>query len=174
LIAPAASRASTRKGGGTTARISGVDHLRDYLEHAHPNAVNFPDVVDGARSEFRVGIANSNLPTCWPISTAMARRGLSPHTSTTWLNKSKGEMAYTLVDGRQARAGSVVGENHRHQRRAGGPLFAFWKNLARIFSRDYPRGPMEFNIVSICIIRGFENLFVTDHAQEACARIDGA
>jgi D-3-phosphoglycerate dehydrogenase len=47
-------------------------------------------------SPFRVGIANSNVPNMLgQISTAMAEAGLNIHNM---LNKSKGEMAYTLVD----------------------------------------------------------------------------
>jgi D-3-phosphoglycerate dehydrogenase len=47
-------------------------------------------------SPFRVGIANANVPNMLgQISTAMARSGLNIRTM---INKSKGEMAYTLVD----------------------------------------------------------------------------
>src|SRR5258706_4767128 len=88
--------ASTREAEDNCA-IMVVDQLRDYLEHGNiQNAVNFPDVVMGRESEFRVGIANSNVPTMLgQISTAMADAGLNIHNM---LNKSKGEMAYTLVD----------------------------------------------------------------------------
>ncbi len=88
--------ASTREAEDNCA-IMVVDQLRDYLEHGNiQNAVNFPDVVMGRESEFRVGIANSNVPNMLgQISTAMADAGLNIHNM---LNKSKGEMAYTLVD----------------------------------------------------------------------------
>jgi len=47
-------------------------------------------------SPYRVAIANANVPNMvGQISTAMARAGLNIHNM---LNKSKGEMAYTLVD----------------------------------------------------------------------------
>ena len=74
-----------------------VDQLREYLEHGNiQNAVNFPDVTMPRESPFRVGIANSNVPNMLgQISTAMATAGLNIHNM---LNKSKGEMAYTLVD----------------------------------------------------------------------------
>ena len=74
-----------------------VDQLRDYLEHGDiRNAVNFPDVAMAREAPFRVGIANANVPNMLgQISTAMAQAGLNIHTM---LNKSKGEMAYTLVD----------------------------------------------------------------------------
>jgi D-3-phosphoglycerate dehydrogenase / 2-oxoglutarate reductase len=45
---------------------------------------------------YRLGIANANVPNMLgQMSTAMARAGLNIHNM---LNKSKGEMAYTLVD----------------------------------------------------------------------------
>ena len=74
-----------------------ADKLREYLEHGNiQNAVNFPDVAMSRESPYRVGIANSNVPNMLgQISTAMAEAGLNIHNM---LNKSKGEMAYTLVD----------------------------------------------------------------------------
>ena len=88
--------ASTREAEDNCA-IMVVDQLRDYLEHGNiQNAVNFPDVVMARESQYRVGIANSNVPNMLgQISTAMADAGLNIHNM---LNKSKGEMAYTLVD----------------------------------------------------------------------------
>jgi D-3-phosphoglycerate dehydrogenase len=45
---------------------------------------------------YRVGIANANVPNMvGQISTAMAKAELNIHNM---LNKSRGEMAYTLVD----------------------------------------------------------------------------
>lgn len=74
-----------------------ADQVRDYLEHGIVrNAVNFPDVVMNRESPYRVAIANSNVPNMLgQISTAMASAGLNIHNM---INKSKGEMAYTLVD----------------------------------------------------------------------------
>jgi len=88
--------ASTREAEDNCA-IMVVDQLRDYLENGDiRNAVNFPDVAMERESPFRVGIANANVPNMLgQISTAMAQAGLNIHTM---LNKSKGEMAYTLVD----------------------------------------------------------------------------
>ncbi|MDP1717632.1 MAG: phosphoglycerate dehydrogenase, partial [Burkholderiales bacterium] len=73
------------------------DQVRDFLEHGNiQNAVNFPDVVMNRESPFRVCIANANVPNMLgQISTAMAEAGLNIHNM---INKSKGEMAYTLVD----------------------------------------------------------------------------
>ncbi|MCC6531036.1 MAG: phosphoglycerate dehydrogenase [Burkholderiales bacterium] len=88
--------ASTREAEDNCA-IMVADQLRDYLENGNiRNAVNFPDVVMARESPYRVGIANANVPNMLgQISTAMANAGLNIHNM---LNKSRGEMAYTLVD----------------------------------------------------------------------------
>ena len=88
--------ASTREAEDNCA-IMVADQLREYLEHGNIlNAVNFPDTSMTRESPFRIGIANSNVPhMLGQISTAMADAGLNIHNM---LNKSKGEMAYTLVD----------------------------------------------------------------------------
>jgi len=74
-----------------------VDQLRDFLEHGHvANAVNFPNVEMPRESPWRVAIANANVPNMLgQISTTMAKAGLNIHNM---VNKSRGEMAYTLVD----------------------------------------------------------------------------
>ena len=74
-----------------------VDQLREFLENGTlANAVNFPNVEMLRESPFRVAIANANVPNMLgQISTTMARAGLNIHTM---VNKSRGEMAYTLVD----------------------------------------------------------------------------
>jgi len=74
-----------------------VDQLREYLEHGNVvNAVNFPAVSMARESAHRVAIANANVPNMLgQISTAMAAAGLNIHNM---VNKSRGDMAYTLVD----------------------------------------------------------------------------
>ncbi len=74
-----------------------VDQVREFLEHgAIVNAVNFPAVEMPRESPYRVAIANANVPNMLgQISTAMAQSGLNIHNM---VNKSRGEMAYTLVD----------------------------------------------------------------------------
>ena len=74
-----------------------VDQLREYLENgAIANAVNFPNVEMPRESPYRVAIANANVPNMLgQISTTMAHAGLNIHNM---VNKSRGEMAYTLVD----------------------------------------------------------------------------
>jgi D-3-phosphoglycerate dehydrogenase len=84
-----------------------ADQLRDFLEHGNiRNAVNFPEVVMGRESPWRVGIANANVPNMLgQISTAMARAGLNIHNM---VNKSRADMAYTLVDVDSAVDASVL------------------------------------------------------------------
>ena len=74
-----------------------VDQLREFLEHGTiSNAVNFPDVEMPRESPYRVAIANANVPNMLgQISTTMARAALNIHNM---VNKSRGEVAYTLVD----------------------------------------------------------------------------
>ncbi|MES2100987.1 MAG: phosphoglycerate dehydrogenase [Pseudomonadota bacterium] len=74
-----------------------VDQLREYLEHGTvANAVNFPQVDMARESAWRVAIANANVPNMLgQISTSMADAGLNIHNM---VNKSRGDMAYTLVD----------------------------------------------------------------------------
>ena len=88
--------ASTREAEDNCA-VMVADALRDYLEHGNiRNTVNFPEVVMPRESPYRVAIANANVPNMLgQISTAMAHAGLNIHNM---LNKSRGEMAYTLVD----------------------------------------------------------------------------
>ena len=88
--------ASTREAEDNCA-VMVVDQVREYLENGTiENAVNFPDVTMARESPYRLGIANANVPNMvGQISTAMAHAGLNIHTM---INKSRGEMAYTLVD----------------------------------------------------------------------------
>jgi len=88
--------ASTREAEENCA-IMVADQLRDYLEHGNvANAVNFPNVSMARESNYRVAIANANVPNMLgQISTAMAQAGLNIHNM---VNKSRGDMAYTLVD----------------------------------------------------------------------------
>jgi D-3-phosphoglycerate dehydrogenase len=88
--------ASTREAEENCA-VMVVDQLRDYLENGNVvNAVNFPQVSMPRESAFRVAIANANVPNMLgQISTAMAQAGLNIHNM---VNKSRGGMAYTLVD----------------------------------------------------------------------------
>jgi D-3-phosphoglycerate dehydrogenase / 2-oxoglutarate reductase len=88
--------ASTREAEENCAVVV-VDQLRAYLEDGQiSNAVNFPAVQMARESPHRVAIANANVPNMLgQISTTMAHAGLNIHNM---VNKSRGEMAYTLVD----------------------------------------------------------------------------
>ena len=88
--------ASTREAEENCA-VMVAEQLRDYLEHGNvANAVNFPAVSMARESAYRVAIANANVPNMLgQISTAMAHAGLNIHNM---VNKSRGDMAYTLVD----------------------------------------------------------------------------
>lgn len=74
-----------------------ADQVRDFLENGNIlNAVNFPDVVMTRESPYRIGVAHANVPNMvGQISTAIGEAGLNIHNM---LNKSRGDMAYTLVD----------------------------------------------------------------------------
>ncbi|HVC11935.1 MAG TPA: phosphoglycerate dehydrogenase, partial [Burkholderiales bacterium] len=88
--------ASTREAEENCA-VMVADQVRDYLEHGSMrNAVNFPDASMARESPYRLAITNANVPDMLArISHAMGGRGINIHNM---LNKSKGEMAYTLVD----------------------------------------------------------------------------
>jgi D-3-phosphoglycerate dehydrogenase len=74
-----------------------VDQVREYLENGNiSNAVNFPTIDMIRESPYRVAIANANVPNMLgQISTTMANAGLNIHNM---VNKSRQEMAFTLVD----------------------------------------------------------------------------
>jgi D-3-phosphoglycerate dehydrogenase len=82
-----------------------VDQVREFLEQGTiANSVNFPNVEMERESPHRVAIANANVPNMLgQISSTMAKAGLNIHTM---VNRSRGEMAYTLVD-----TDSPVGED---------------------------------------------------------------
>ncbi|HWI12779.1 MAG TPA: phosphoglycerate dehydrogenase, partial [Burkholderiales bacterium] len=84
-----------------------ADQVREFLENGNiENAVNFPNVTMSRESPFRVGIANANVPNMvGQISTAIAQAGLNIHNM---LNKSKGDMAYTLVDVDSAASDALI------------------------------------------------------------------
>ncbi|UJP05828.1 MAG: phosphoglycerate dehydrogenase [Nitrosomonas sp.] len=74
-----------------------VDQLIDYLQNGNiTNTVNFPDMQMEREVPYRVAVANANVPNMLgQISTSMANAGLNIHNM---INKSRNEMAYTLVD----------------------------------------------------------------------------
>ena len=74
-----------------------AEQVRDYLlDGTIRNSVNFPDVILPRESRYRVAIANANVPNMvGQMSSAMAKAGLNIHNM---LNRSRGDMAYTLLD----------------------------------------------------------------------------
>ena len=86
-----------------------ADQIRDYLENGNiTNAVNFPEVVMPRVQGYRLGFANANVPNMVAqISTALARVGLN---ILDMVNKSRDDLAYTLVDVATAIPDSVVDE----------------------------------------------------------------
>jgi D-3-phosphoglycerate dehydrogenase len=84
-----------------------AEQLADYLENGDIlNSVNFPNVSMTRESGFRLGIANANVPNMvGQISSVLAAAGLNIHNM---VNKSKGDMAYTLVDVDSAVSGQVI------------------------------------------------------------------
>ena len=74
-----------------------VEQVREYLENGNVrNSVNFPEMIMPRNGGFRIAIVNENVPNMLgQISTCMADAGLNIQDM---LNKSRNELAYTLVD----------------------------------------------------------------------------
>lgn len=75
-----------------------VDQVRDWLENGNVcNSVNFPEInLPRAEAGHRIAVVNSNVPNMLgQISTDLAAAGLN---IIDMLNKSRGEIAVTLID----------------------------------------------------------------------------
>jgi D-3-phosphoglycerate dehydrogenase len=74
-----------------------ADTLRDFLENGNVrNSVNFPEAVLPRVGGNRIAIANDNVPNMvGQISTCLAEASLN---IADLLNKSRGDLAYTLID----------------------------------------------------------------------------
>lgn len=74
-----------------------AENVKDYLENGNiRHAVNFPEAIMPRADAWRITIANANVPNMvGQISTALAAAGLNIEDL---LNKSLGELAYTVVD----------------------------------------------------------------------------
>jgi D-3-phosphoglycerate dehydrogenase len=86
--------------------VMAVEQLKDFLENGNVrNSVNFPEaIMPRAPGTTRLVIANSNVPNMvGQISTRLAADGVN---IADLLNKSRGEVAYTLID-----ADGAVGPN---------------------------------------------------------------
>jgi D-3-phosphoglycerate dehydrogenase len=77
--------------------VMAAETLRDFLEHGNiRNSVNFPEAVLARVGGNRIGIANDNVPNMvGQISTCLAEAQLN---IADLLNKSRGDLAYTLID----------------------------------------------------------------------------
>lgn len=74
-----------------------AETVKDYLENGNiRHSVNFPEAIMPRADNFRITIANANVPNMvGQISTCLARVNLNIEDL---LNKSLGEVAYTIVD----------------------------------------------------------------------------
>ena len=88
--------ASTRQAEENCALMV-VEQVRDYLENGSVrNSVNFPEMMMPRSAGYRLAIVNENVPNMLgQLSTCMADAGLN---ILDMLNKSRNELAYTLVD----------------------------------------------------------------------------
>ncbi len=74
-----------------------AEQVKDFLESGNVrNSVNFPEMFMPRNGKFRLAVVNENVPyMLGQISTCIAEAGLN---ILDMLNKSKGDLAYTLVD----------------------------------------------------------------------------
>jgi D-3-phosphoglycerate dehydrogenase len=74
-----------------------AENIKDFLENGNIRySVNFPETVMPRNGYYRITIANANVPNMvGQISTCLGNAGLNIEDL---LNKSRGELAYTLVD----------------------------------------------------------------------------
>ncbi len=88
--------ASTKEAEDNCA-IMVAEEVRDYLENGNVrNSVNFPEVQMDRNGGYRLAIVNSNVPNMvGQITAALASENLN---IIDMLNKSRGELAYTLID----------------------------------------------------------------------------
>jgi D-3-phosphoglycerate dehydrogenase len=88
--------ASTKEAEDNCA-IMVADEVREYLENGNVrNSVNFPKMKMPRNGGFRLAVVNANVPNMLgQISTELANAGLN---IIDMLNKSRGDIAYTLVD----------------------------------------------------------------------------
>ncbi len=74
-----------------------AEQVREYLENGNvTNSVNFPKTIMPRNGGYRIAVVNANVPNMLgQISTNLADAGLN---ILDMLNKSRGELAYTLAD----------------------------------------------------------------------------
>ena len=84
-----------------------AQQVTDYLENGNIlNSVNFPNVEMPRESAYRLAIVNANVPNMvGSITSTLAGAGMNIHNM---VNKSKGDLAYTLVDVDSAATDAVL------------------------------------------------------------------
>ena len=87
--------------------VMAVKQIRDYMEHGIiRNSVNFPEAIMPEVTGFRVGIVNANVPNMVAqIGAALASESLN---IVDLLNKSREEVAYTLIDVKEKPSPSLL------------------------------------------------------------------
>lgn len=88
-----------------------VDQIREFLENGNiSNSVNFPSVNMPREAAHRVAVASANIPNMvGQISTAMAKAEINIHNM---VNKSRGDIAYTMLDLDSPAPETVLAEIH--------------------------------------------------------------
>jgi D-3-phosphoglycerate dehydrogenase len=86
--------------------------VRDYLENGNiVNSVNFPEAKMPRAGKERLAITHKNIPNMvGQISTAIAEEGIN---IVDMINKSKEEVAYTLIDLETEISDTVIGNLKR-------------------------------------------------------------
>jgi D-3-phosphoglycerate dehydrogenase len=100
--------ASTREAEENCA-VMVADQLRAFLEEGNiRNSVNFPEIQMPRNGGYRLALVNANVPNMLgQISTTLARAGLN---IIDMLNKSRGDVAYTLSDVESPLSPAVIDE----------------------------------------------------------------
>ncbi len=86
-----------------------AENVKDYLENGNIRfSVNFPDARLPRHDSWRITLANANVPNMvGQVSTCLANAGLNIEDL---LNKSRGELAYTIVDVNEEPSQAVLDE----------------------------------------------------------------
>ncbi len=100
--------ASTREAEENCA-VMVADQVRDFLEDGNiTNSVNFPEMSMPRNGGCRIAVVNANVPNMLgQISTDLAKAGLN---IVDMLNKSRGDLAYTLADVEEPVSDTVLKE----------------------------------------------------------------
>lgn len=87
--------------------VMAVEQLRDFLEHGQiRNSVNFPETHLPRQGSVRLCIVNANVPNMvGQVSTLLGTAGIN---IVEMVNKSRNDIAYTLIDVNQAVPAAVV------------------------------------------------------------------